>query len=298
MGPRRFLNTWLFASVLALAACSPVTEAPCPTPTAETRLFMNEEDGYCFLYPAPYSTGVPHTIIINPAAGPGDTLGDAWMWIEMENAVGRTAAQVADAEIGSAGSGFNIGRFEVDIDGGPAVVVDGLPGPDAWRRVFVVHNERLYTLTFLPWVPNTAGAELSPLEGLYTIIVQTLRFPPPTKAIPTATLAWGPDHLPPPIVFEHPTDQQILDYEGDYWFKVNDIAGADGYLWSFSQNGVVVWENLRDEMGLTAGGGYAILAGSDAHSRFAPGPVEVSVRAQFGDFLSDPVVITIILVAP
>jgi len=258
---------------------------------------MNEEDGYCFLYPAPYSTGVPHTIIINPAAGPGDTLGDAWMWIEMENAVGRTAAQVADAEIGSAGSGLNIGGFEVEIDGGAAVVVDGLPGPDEWRRVFVVHNERLYTLTFLPWVPNTAGAELSPLEELYTIIVQTLRFPPPTKAIPTATLAWGPGHLPPPLVFEYPTDRQVLDYEGDYWFKVHNIAGA-GYLWSFSQNGVVVWENLRDEMGLTAGGGYAILAGSDAHSRFSPGPVEVSVRAQFGDFHSDPVVITIILVAP
>jgi len=80
-------------------------------------------------------------------------------------------------------------------------------------------------------------------------------------------------------------------------FKVIDIEGAEGYLWSFSQSGVVVWENLRDEMGLTAGGAYVILEGTEAHSRFVPGSVTVSVRAQMGDYLSDPVVITIILQA-
>jgi hypothetical protein len=143
-------------------------------------------------------------------------------------------------------------------------------------------------------MPNPKG-QPTPLESLYTTIIDTLHFLPPTKALPTATQPWGPNHLPPPLVFEYPLDQQVIDYEGTYSFKVMDIEGAEGYLWSFSQNGVVVWENLRDEMGLTAGGTYAILEGSEAHSRFVSGPVMVSVRAKMGDYMTDPAVITIIL---
>ena len=134
-------------------------------------------------------------------------------------------------------------------------------------------------------------------------ILRTLHFISPTKALPpppTPTRPWGPGHLPDPIVFEYPVDGQTLDYEGDYFFKVTDIEGAGGYLWRFSQNGVVVWENQRDEMGLTAGGAYAIYRGSEAHSRFVPGPVEVTVRVLMSDnqYHSDPTVITIILQEP
>jgi len=295
MGPKHFLNTWIFASALALAACSPVTEAPCPTPTAETRLYMNEEDGYCFLYPATAYATIPHFWAINPVppGSVGDVIGDGWLSIEMRSANGLTAAEVADGEINILPpGGFDIVRTDIQIDGVPAVVVDGLPGPDSWRRVFVVANDRVYTLIFLPW------GHVEGLEEMYTLAVRTLRFTPPTQIIPVTPLPWGPGHLPPPLVFEYPTDQQVLDYEGDYRFKVNDFPGEAGFLWSFSQNGVVIWENLRDEMGLTAGGHYAILAGSEAHARFAPGQVEVSVQAQFDDFLSDPVTITIILTPP
>jgi len=261
---------------------------------------MNAEDGYCLLYPAEYSN-YSNYIIINPAPGPGDVLGDAWVGIGTESADGRTAAQVADAQIGLAGTGFNIERTEVQVDGEQAIVVDGLPGQDAGRNIFIIHGERLYMLTFQPWVqiPDNPAA-FAGLENLYDTILRTLHFIPPTKALPTPTLPWGPGHLPDPIVFEYPVDGQTLDYEGDYFFKVTDIEGAGGYLWRFSQNGVVVWENQRDEMGLTAGGAYAIYRGSEAHSRFVPGPVEVTVRALMSDnqFYSDTTVITIILQQP
>ena len=85
-----------------------------------------------------------------------------------------------------------------------------------------------------------------------------------------------------------------MDYNSNYSFKVTE-NGADGYLWSFSQHGQVVWENLRDEMGLTAGGTYTIPVGSEAHSRFVPGPVEVSVSAQKGDYRAEPTTIIIVL---
>jgi hypothetical protein len=288
----------LILAVFVLPGCStpgnPIES--CPSPTADTKLLNNEEDGYCLLYPAYASANPARFIVINPASGPGDVLGESWAGISMEAATGRTAAQAAQAEIGAYDVGSNIERSEVLVDGEQAVVIDGLPGPDPWRKVFIVSNERLYVLTFLPWVPNTDNAErFTQLEHLYTTMMDTLRFLPPTKALPTATLAWGPGHLPPPLEFEYPLDQQVIDYEGAYLFKVTDIEGAWGYLWSFSQNGVVVWENLRDEMGYTAGGEYAIYPESEAHRRFVPGPVEVSVRAQMGDYLAGATTITIIL---
>ena len=304
MNRKHWLILALMLTMLILPACTPVATQvvpttpsdACPSETADLKLLMNVEDGYCLLYPADYSLNIPHYIVINPIPSPGDIPGDAWASIYMEDAGGRTAAQVADADIAAVGTGFNITKSDVLVDSKQAVVVDGLPGQDSNRRVYIVSNERLYTLMFAPWSPNTNNPGQSTLlEGLYGTIIDTLHFLPPTKALPTPTQPWGPNHLPPPLVFEYPADQQILDYEGSYLFKVTDIKGAEGYLWSFSQNGVVVWENLRDEKGFTAGGAYEIPEGSEAHSRFMPGPVEVVVRAKMGDYLTDPAVITILL---
>jgi len=80
-------------------------------------------------------------------------------------------------------------------------------------------------------------------------------------------------------VFEYPTDGGIIDYEGAYLFKVTPVEGADGYLWGFFQDGEMVWENLRDE-GELSGTEYGIQVGSEAHGRFVPGEIEVSVRAR------------------
>lgn len=150
-------------------------EAPCPSPTAETSLLTNTDDGYCLLYPAGYSTDIPHYIVINPISSP-DVPGEAWMSIAVEAVSGRTAAQVADERIASVGTGFNISRFEVTLDGEQAIVVDGLPGPDPLRAVFVVHADRLYTLTFMPWAPNPADPTL--LENLYKMVMDTFHFLP------------------------------------------------------------------------------------------------------------------------
>lgn len=285
----------LIFTVLLQAACTASADA-CPAPASDTKLFTNAEDGYCLLYPAGYSTALPNHIIINPTTLPGDVLGDAWVSINVESADGLTAAQFADEQIASAGPGLNIRRTEAKVDGEKAVIVDGIPSQDSSRRVFIVHGDRLYTLTFVPWMAYALEpGQLTPLEELYTTIMRTLHFLPPTKALPAPTQPWGPGNLPPAISFVYPLDGQVLDFEGEYLFKVNNIEDADGYLWSFTQNNVVVWENLRDELGLTAGGAYGIFAGGAAHSRFVPGAVEVSVRAVKGDYLAEPITITIIL---
>ena len=101
----------------------------------------------------------------------------------------------------------------------------------------------------------------------------------------TASAVGGP-------VFIYPTDGQTLDYEGSYLFKVQPIASAEGFLWGFFQNGVMVWENYRDE-GVLSGNEYGIHPGTIAHSKFAPGDVEVWVRAAINGQWTDATVITI-----
>jgi hypothetical protein len=99
--------------------------------------------------------------------------------------------------------------------------------------------------------------------------------------------------LPAPI-FVYPVDGQSIGYEGHYLFEVQPIDGADGFLWGFFQGGVLIWENLRDEGSLSSNT-YAIYAGTEAHSRFSPGAVEVWVRASRNGVFYDAAVITIYL---
>ena len=165
----------LMLSAWVQAACSPATGA-CPSPTSATKLLTNAEAGYCLLYPAEYSTTLPDFIVINPTTGFGDGPGDAWLLVATAPASGRSAAQIVDEQIAALGEGFNITRLEVEVDGEQAVVVDGLPAQDSARYVFIVHNDRLYNLTFMPWYPN--AADPTPLEDLYTMVMDTLHFMP------------------------------------------------------------------------------------------------------------------------
>ena len=180
---KQWLTLILLLTMLIQAACTAAVATPtdsaeaCPEATADLKLLTNTEDGYCLLYPADYSTNLPHFIVINPITAPGDMPGDAWVFISMEPAAGRTAVQVADAAIEAVGPGFNITKSDILIDGAQAVVVDGLPGQDSNRMVFIVSNDKLYTLTFAPWYPN--ANDPTPLENLYTTVVQTLHFLPP-----------------------------------------------------------------------------------------------------------------------
>lgn len=159
------------------APVTPLMYDTCPVvETAYLKLFIKADDGYCLLYPAEDTPNPPAMIIINPNGLPGDMPGDAWVQIVTEEAAGRTAEQVANQQIAEAGTGFNITRNEILIDGKQAIVVDGLPGQDAWRKVFIVANDHLYTLFFMPWAPDASG--FFQLEKLYSTVINTLHFFP------------------------------------------------------------------------------------------------------------------------
>lgn len=159
-------------------SAAPTFDSSCPVAKDGFNLHVAEEDGYCLLYPTDAVAVPARFIVINPASATADTLGDAWVDIQVEPASGRSAAQVADAKIAEAGEGFGIARSEILLGGQHAIVVDGLPAPDSWRTVFVVNHDRLYTLTFQPWFPSNDSSQPTPLETLYVTIVNTLRFMP------------------------------------------------------------------------------------------------------------------------
>lgn len=287
------------AAMLAMAACYPASDSTtaCPSPTTDTKLLMNEEHGYCLLHPTGYNVVYPPmetclAYTVNSMECQFVTFAGTdsppSAWINVDEALSRTAGEVADAEIAILGSGFNIERTNLTVDGERAVLMDGLPGADPVRKLVIVHNDLLYTLTFTPWDKNDTA-----LVNLYTTIVNSLHFLP-VDLKPMATKTMLPAGFQ--LSFVYPVDGQVVDYEHDYLFKVTDIEGAQAYQWTFSQNGMIVWDNLRDESGLTSGGTYAILEGSPSHARFSPGEVEVAVRAlMVGDYYTSATVITIIL---
>ena len=115
----------------------------CPVNTVSLKLFTNANDGYCFLYPTENTAFPPYMVVINPSGtSGGDFLpGDALVRVNVEAASGHTATQVADEKIAEAGEGFNITWSEILMDGKRAIVVDGLPGQDSSREVFMVEND-------------------------------------------------------------------------------------------------------------------------------------------------------------
>lgn len=171
----------LLLGALIQTACAPVSDASqsdsCPPTAPGKNLLKNTVAGYCLLYPAEYSTSLPGYIVINPISAPTDIPGEAWVSITVESAGGHTADQIAGDLITATGPGFNITRSEEPIEGETAIVIDGLPGQDSNRKVLIVHNDQLYTLTFAPWNFNSEGAgQIPPLVELYKMIISTIHF--------------------------------------------------------------------------------------------------------------------------
>jgi len=54
------------------------------------------------------------------------------------------------------------------------VVLDDIYGVDVLRKVIVIHGERLYVLTFVPWVGELE--EFPRIKELYETIVSTMEF--------------------------------------------------------------------------------------------------------------------------
>jgi hypothetical protein len=144
------------------------------TDTAE--VFSSDRLGLCFSYPQGY-THLPENDSVEIAA-PDITGSDmkGLFWLEISDSYNRTAEKIADEDMTSA-AGLNVGRWNVTLGGEQAVVLDGMPGQDLQRRVYVVHQQTLYVLAFMPTRSENKAAN-DQMEALYAAVTSSWAWSP------------------------------------------------------------------------------------------------------------------------
>jgi hypothetical protein len=143
---------------------------------ATAKFFSSDQLGLCFSYPQGY-TQIPDSDTVEIAAPdlPGTDV-KGLFWLEISDAYNRTAEKIADQDMTTL-AGLNIGRWPVTLGGEPAVVLDGVPGQELQRRLYVVHQQTLYILAFWPTLSENKAAG-DQMETLYTAITNSWAWSP------------------------------------------------------------------------------------------------------------------------
>jgi len=141
-----------------------------------TELFSSDQLGLCFSYPREYTQiSAKDTVEIAAPDLPGSDV-KGLFWLEISDSYDRTAEVIADQEMTFA-PGLDVGRWTVMIGGEQAVVLDGMPGQELQRRVYVVHQQTLYMLGFWP-VHSENKAASDQMEALYTAVTSSWAWSP------------------------------------------------------------------------------------------------------------------------
>jgi len=143
--------------------------------------YTDDALGFSVFLPKDYEVLHPsdsEVMFLAPGEGhPSDDRAGAFIFVEPVN--GRTAEQVAIAisedNKSVMGPGYTGGDITVmEIDGEPAYSVGGLTGQDINRRLYMVHNDQLYWMMFVP--DTTLAPAYQQMEDLYAMIVNTFHF--------------------------------------------------------------------------------------------------------------------------
>ncbi|MCX6050325.1 MAG: hypothetical protein NT075_34955 [Chloroflexi bacterium] len=159
----------------AVTTASSAPPAECPVATADTKVLVNPAQGYCLLYAATYTTvqTVPDTI--NVVLGSLMNHVDPRFSITVEDAAGRTLAQVADqVAANDAAPDTKVEPVSIQLDGTEAMMLDNLTGQDFNRRVVAIHNGQLYSFFFTPL--GETDATRAKLETFYQGVIDSFRF--------------------------------------------------------------------------------------------------------------------------
>jgi hypothetical protein len=144
--------------------------------TATMELFSSDRLELCFSYPQEYTQNTYNdTVEIIAPKLPGSDLRGLF-WLEISDSYYRTAEKIADQEMTYA-DGVDVSRWTVTLDGEQAVVLDGMPGQDLQRRVYVVHKQTLYVLAFMP-IRSENKAASGQMEALYAAVTNSWAWSP------------------------------------------------------------------------------------------------------------------------
>ncbi len=152
-----------------------------PAQTSENNtaeLFSSDSDrlGLCFSYPQGY-TQLPYNDaveIVAPDLSGSDTKG--LFWLEISDSYNRTVEEITDQDLTYA-TGMDVGRWTVTLGGEQALVLDGMPGQELQRRVYIVHQQTLYVLAFWPARSENKAAS-DQMETLYTAVTNSWAWSP------------------------------------------------------------------------------------------------------------------------
>jgi hypothetical protein len=168
-------SSWQFIGIEPEA---PLLAGPeCPEVPAGITLFTNDLDGFCVLLPDGYEAEIGD----EQTAVYVDSLQDvthARLFINVEEANGRSLDDVTKektAEVEAILGEAPMWSFGYMLDGVPANQFDQVPGQDLSRQVVLVHNGRLYTLTFTPDDPG-AGDAYAEMQTLYDLVMDSFSF--------------------------------------------------------------------------------------------------------------------------
>ena len=164
-------------SIPAVSDPQVLESTPVPVSVKDTaQWFSSDQLGLCFSYPEGY-TQLPYedTVeIIGPELPAPDLRG--LFWREKSDAYDRTAEVIADQDMTAAGLS-SVSRSFLTLDGEEAVVLDGMPGQDFQRRGYVVHDQTLYVLAFMPTRSENREAS-DQLEALYAAVINSWTWSP------------------------------------------------------------------------------------------------------------------------
>lgn len=179
MAARRSLQSLVVLLVaLTLGACAqaqPESAATCPEPSAGNQRLVNEEAGYCLIYPEGFAeAGTPLNLWL--ASGPNDP-GPLlpFATIDVTPAGGLNTQAAAEQLAGDLP--FEVPQSPVTIGGVEAVRLDRVPGQDLLRQLIVVHEDQRYLFTFVPDDPQ-AGDAYQRMEMLYQTVLNSFQFLP------------------------------------------------------------------------------------------------------------------------
>lgn len=173
----------LFAILMLAVACAQsagapsTTEGACPTPGEGTALYTLEDLGYCVLYP---STHQPFETDGGSTTFAVDSLQDASsprISIVVTDVAGEDTTAAADRIEADFAMPDMSTRGNITLGGQEAVLLDNMPGQDINRRVIVVHNGRLYDLTFSP-IGAEYGEVAEQTEQVYQMVLDSFSFLP------------------------------------------------------------------------------------------------------------------------
>jgi hypothetical protein len=144
--------------------------------TETVELYSSDRLGLCFSYPKVY-TQIPYNGEVEIVAPdlPGTDL-KGLFWLEISDSYNRNAEKIADQDMTYA-VGLSVDRWKMMLDGEQAVVLDGMPGQDFQRRVYVVHQQTLYVLAFMPTRSENKAAG-DQMEALYAAVTNSWSWSP------------------------------------------------------------------------------------------------------------------------